>query len=452
MRPSSSPVEPCRRLAHEHPLSRSRGSRGSRGTTRVALAVALAGSSLLALAPSPAHAEDMASVVARARDQVEKASYADALKTLAGLPDKGVPKALALEAGLLEANAALVVKGDAAAQAACAKAVVVADFDPDVGRDQSPKVRSACKAAAATERAARLARENVTIGDVVVDKPEVAWQPLRVSASVSSSPAWLRVVARLRSTALEGSFDLALAPSQDGPYRSTLDPSWARPSTTLTVELYAQDKFGDLTKVAEATKLTVPTSESMLVLGDLPAGAKVTVDGEVKAPSAGGRVEVKPGSHAVRLELTDGSSADARVETSRGAVTKLSLVPQKAETSRAPAWIVTGLGVAAGAAGAILLVTADSRRREIEEAAAKREPGSQLPLTEFADIRSKDDERRTFVGAGAGLLIGAGVAAVTATVLFAIPSGGGAKKAPPATGLRLAPVVGLGHAGLVGRF
>jgi hypothetical protein len=101
----------------------------SRGP-RVALASSLA---LAALWSAPGHAEDMASVVARARDQVEKASYADALKTLAGLPDKGLPKALALEAALLEANAALVVKGDAAAQAACAKAVVVADFDPDVG-------------------------------------------------------------------------------------------------------------------------------------------------------------------------------------------------------------------------------------------------------------------------------------------------------------------------------
>src|SRR5438105_14467709 len=132
---------------------------------------------------------DDAALVARAREQVESGAYADALKTLAGLPTKDVPPALAVEAGLLETTAALVSKGEGAGQSACAKAVQASGFDPDGARDQSPKVRAACRAAGEKARAGRVASAGVTMSALRVDAPEVAWQPVRVAATASSMPS-----------------------------------------------------------------------------------------------------------------------------------------------------------------------------------------------------------------------------------------------------------------------
>lgn len=404
-----------------------------------------------------AHAQDLSSVVAKAREQVEAGQFAEALKTLAPLKDKAnVPKALAIEAALLETTASVVAKGAEAAQAACARAVVLADYDPDVARELSPKVRSACKLAAQAERVGRLPKEKLTLDALTVDKVDVAWQPIRLSTQLggaTAAPAWLRVVVRLKSSALEGSFDLALAPSQEGPLRTTLDPSWARPGATLTIELHAQDKFGDLQMIGTPTQVQVPKVEAVLALGTFPANAKVTLDGAAAAPDAEGKLAVSPGSHSVGIELADGATANAKVEVPRGAVTRVALSPQKAGSGRPFAWITAGTALAAAATGLVLLVSADARRREIEEAAAQREPGSQLPATDFADLQSKDEERKTFTAVGAGMLVGAGVFAITATVLFAIPDGGGgAKKAARVLPLAAPLPHGGGLLGVAGSF
>jgi hypothetical protein len=50
----------------------------------------------------------------------------------------------------------------------------------------------------------------------------------------------------------------------------------------------------------------------------------------------------------------------------------------------------------------------DSRRSDIESLAAKREPGTNLPATEYHDLRAIEDERRTFVTTGSLLMIGGG--------------------------------------------
>src|SRR5262249_54957210 len=149
------------------------------------------------------------------------------------------------------------------------KAVEASGFDPEVARDQSPKVRSACRAAAASARSGRVAHAGIHVGSLSVDAPEVAWQPVRVSATASSVPSWLHVVARVTSTALEGSFDVPLAPSVEGPLRATLDPSWMRPRAKLRIDLVAQDKFGDLGTTGVSVSVEVPVAEAALALGDL---------------------------------------------------------------------------------------------------------------------------------------------------------------------------------------
>lgn len=400
-----------------------------------------------------AGAEDLSVIVARAREQVENGAYAEALKTLSALPKKDLPVALAVEAGLLETTAALVAKGNEAGEAACAKAVVAAGYNPEVAREQSPKVRTACRNAAENERKQRLARESVTLSNLEVKKPDVAWQPVRISASASQIPGWLRVVARVTSSALEGSFDLALAPSQEGPLLGTLDPSWMRPKARINVELIAQDKYGDLPSQPQASAFEVPEPEAMVELSDVPGGAQVRVDGDAEKPDEKRRIAVKPGKHTVEMRLANGASASADVEVPQGTVARVALSPQKGG-GQALAWIATGATVALGAVGGVLLFNASSRASEMEELSQKREEESNLPATEYSEIAAKNDERKTFATVGTGLLIGAGVTAALAVTLWLWPDGsakaGDEKKA--SRGPRLFVGVGPGSLRLSGQF
>lgn len=397
-----------------------------------------------------ATAQDLSSIVARAREQNESGSYAAALKTLERLPAKGLPKALAIDAALLETTASLVERGPEAAAKACAKAIVAADYDPEVARELSPKVRSVCADAATSERGARLDRAGVKVTGFTVQAPEVAWRPVRVQVDTSAAPKGLRMVARVTSSALEGSFDLALAPSVEGPLRGTLDAAWIRPTSKLEIDLIAQDKFGDLGAPIQSTTLAVPAVEAMVLLGEVDSDARVTVDGDaVKVGDAGG-VPVSPGSHTIALALPSGASASTRVDVKQGNIVRVALSPQRPNTARTLAWVATGTTVALGAVGGVLMLTADGQRAEIEALSAKREPGSDLPATSYADIRSKDDERKLFTNIGAGLLIAGAVTGAAAITLWLLPSGGSSSTHDKSAGLTVRPIVGLGGAGISG--
>jgi len=401
---------------------------------------------------SPARGEDLAGIVAKAREQTENGAFADALRTLGQLPKNDVPPALAVEAGLLEAQAALVTKGEAGGQAACAKAVVASGYDPEVARDQSPKVRGICRVAAEKVRKERIEKAGVKLGDISVAAPEVAWQPVRLSADVEKAPAWLRVVARVRSSAIEGSFDLPLAPSPDGPLRGTLDPSFIRPGATLEISLVAQDKFGDLLVTTGKQTVAVPKREALVSFGDVPSSAKVFVDDKPVEPDDSGRVAVEPGKHEVAMEIDD-ASASAKVEVERGAIASVALSPQKGG-GHTLAWVATGSAVVLGAVGGVLLGTAAARKSEIEELAAQREPGTNLPATPYSEIKTRDDERRLFSNVGLGFAIGGGAVGVLAVTLWLLPSG--RSKAPAKKGANVSPAVmpqiGLGTVGLSGQF
>ncbi|UQA59622.1 hypothetical protein [Polyangium aurulentum] len=416
---------------------------------------ALAAALVIACGAGDASAsQDLAGIVARAREQVENGSYADALRTLAALPKNDVPPALAIEASLLETTAALVTKGADAGAAACARAVVASGYDPEVARDQSPKVRTACRASAEKERRGRLAAAGVKISDLEVEQPEVAWQPVRISATASSAPPWLRVVARIKSSALEGSFDLPLAPSPDGPLRGTLDPSWIRAKAKIEIAIVAQDKFGDLAVTEEKASIQVPAAEALVALGDVPSSARVLVDGDRVTPDEEGRVAVSPGKHTVEMELDTGASSSAKVDLQPGGVARVALSPQRG-SGRTLAWVATGSAVVLGAVGGVLLINAAQRKGEIEELAGRREPGTQLPATDYAEIKARDDERRLFTNLGMGLAIGGGAVGVAALTLWLLPEGGGskkpAKKDARASGTWM-PLIGPGSVGVTGTF
>jgi hypothetical protein len=232
------------------------------GARRGRVAVALLVWAALGAGGMQAEGQDLASVVAKAREQVENGAFGDALRTLNSLPKSEIPPTLAVEAGLLETQAALVTKGEGAGAQACTKAVVAAGYDPEVARDQSPKVRAACRTAAESARKDRIERAGVKLSDLEIEAPQVAGAPVRISATASVAPPWLRVIARVRSSAIEGSFDLPLAPSPDGPLRGTLDPSFIRPKAKLDITIVAQDKFGDLATTALTSSAISPRLRS----------------------------------------------------------------------------------------------------------------------------------------------------------------------------------------------
>jgi hypothetical protein len=395
---------------------------------------------------STAHAQDLASIVARARDQVDGGNYQDALRTLAALKNRTLPPQVAVDAGLLETTALLVVQGPEPATTACTRAVTASGFDPEVARDQSPKIREVCRAAAKQVRGGRLAAEGVELGKFEVKDPEVAYQPLRVSAEASKQPAWLKVVARVKSSELENAFDVPLIPSQEGPLLGTLDPSWIRPGSKLSVTLVAQDKFGDLGGSVASASITVPKAEAAIALGAVPKGAKVTLDGDPVTPDAAGRIPAPTGKHEVAMRLEEGSYAEAEVELRRGVVTRVALAPQAPSPSRVLPWIATGTSVALLVAGGVLLINAESRRSELEEAAARREPGTDLPAADYAELKEIDDERTLFQNVGIGLMAGGGGVAIAALVLWLVPTDG------PSTSATVKPQIGPGYIGISGTF
>ena len=416
------------------------------------VAVALLMGAALGAGGVEARGEDLASVVARAREQVENGAFGDALRTLNSLSKSELPPTLAVEAGLLETQAALVTKGEGAGAQACIKAVVAAGYDPEVARDQSPKVRAACRTAAENARKDRIERAGVKLSDLEIEAPEVAWAPVRISATATAAPPWLRVIARVRSSAIEGSFDLPLAPSPDGPLRGTLDPSFIRPKAKLDITIVAQDKFGDLATTALTKSLTVPAQEAMVALGDVPGSAVVLVDDKPVDPDDDGRVAVEPGKHEVEMQV-DGATSSTTVTVQRGSVARVALSPSKGG-GRTFAWIATGLTVGLGAASGVFLYTAASRTSEIEDLAALREPGTSLPATDYAEIKARDDERRTFQTVGLGLAIGGGVMGALALTFWLLPSGGGKKPTKKDAHLApvIVPVIGPGSVGLSGTF
>jgi hypothetical protein len=401
----------------------------SASSRRVALAGALALGAFVAL-PEAAQAQDVAALVAKARDQVEGGNYQDALRTLAALESRELPPAVAVDAALLETTATIVVKSQDAAIAACEKAVVASGYDPEVARDTSPKVRTACREAAKKVRGGRLARERVDVGDLEPEKPEVAWQPIRVKANAKPMPKWLKFVVRVTSKQLADSFDLALVPTSEGELFGTLDASWIHPDDTITVALVAQDKFGDLGGPVKTATIQVPKAEGMIALGSVPSDAFVKVDGNRVTPDDGGRVAVTPGSHEVEMIQGD-ASASTEVDVARGSVARVALSPA-VSSSNALAWIATGTSVACLATGGVLMLVADGRRSDIEEAAAAREPGTDLPATDYATIQGLEEDRETFSTAGTVLLIAGGVTGVLAATLWLWPSGGGGEEEPEA--------------------
>jgi hypothetical protein len=411
-------------------------------TVRVPRTVRIGLACLALGVPLSAHAQDAASIVARARAKVEEGAYADALRILDGLATKILPPQLAIESALLQATASLVTSGPEAAARACRRAVLASGFDPEVAREQSPKLREACRTAAREVRSTRLREEHVTVGALVAPAPSVAYQPVRVSAELAGPPAWLRLAARVTTEGLgatEGAIDIPLLPSQDGLARGTLDADWIRPGCTLTVALVAQDRYGDLGAPLGTVSFSVPRAEAGIALGKIPEGATVRLDDAAATADASGFVSATPGEHRVGLRLANGAFAETEITIARGEVAQVALAPELAGASYVWPAITTGAAISLLGAGTAFLLTSNARRIELEERAATREPGTNLPAYDYAELVGIDEERVTFERLGVGLLVGGGVASIAATTLWIVGTGGDAAPESAAAQLDLGP-------------
>ena len=420
--------------------------------TGLARRIVLLGVASLALAvPTSASAQDAASVVARARAKVEEGAYADALRLLDGLGAKSLPPQLAVEAALLQATSSLVTSGPEAAARACRRAVLASGFDPEVAREQSPKLREACRAAAREVRSTRLREEHVAVGALVAPAPTVAYQPVRVSAELAGPPAWLRLAARVTTEgpgATEGAIDIPLLPSQDGLARGTLDADWIRPGCKLTVALVAQDRHGDLGAPLGTVSFSVPRAEAGIALGRIPEGASVLLDDAATGADASGFVAAAPGEHRVGLRLANGAFAETEITIARGEVAQVALAPELVGESYLWPAITSGAAVSLLGAGTVFLLTSNARRLELEERAATREPGTNLPAYDYAELAGIDEERVTFQRLGIGLLVGGGVASIAASTLWIVSTSDENAPVPVAAQLELGP----GWIGLRGTF
>jgi len=200
----------------------------------------------------------------------------------------------------------------------------------------------------------------------------------------------------------------------------------------------------------------VPAAEARVALGEVPSGASVSVDGTEVKPDSAGTVAVEPGTHTIKMELSDGAAASTKVDVQRGNVAQVALSPQRSGGSTL-AWIATGTSVALGAAGGVMLFSAASRASEIEELSQKREEGTGLPATEYSEIASKNEDRQTFATVGTVLLIGAGVTAAAALTLWLWPDGSSskasdAKASASGQGPRIAARIGPTSIGFAGTF
>jgi len=206
--------------------------------------------------------------------------------------------------------------------------------------------------------------------------------------------------------------------------------------------------------------------------GASPGDVKVTLDdAPVSAASLGIKRFVDPGAHVVRASATgfktaelkvnvpDGGTVDApltlEAESSGAAPPVPAPVPAGGAPAPAPAdastssgghsvlpWVAFGVGGAGLALGVITGAVAMGKHSDLAKACS----GGSCPPSEYGTLDSYHSMSLVstvgFVVAGVG-------AAAGVTLLLLEPK---TDSAPPATGLRVTPVVGLGTVGAVGSF
>lgn len=181
-------------------------------------------------------------------------------------------------------------------------------------------------------------------------------------------------------------------------------------------------------------------------------GAEVTVNGKAigKAPLAG-EAFIMPGAANVTAKLEGYVTAQESVTVAKGAarevsltlVEKRSVVPGIVLGGVAGAALVTG--IAFFASGRAKVASGADDRDAILRAGHSCVKGALNYDALCPDVESSAKTANTFQGAGVGLMVGAGAAALGTVLYFVVPASRGASKSG---GLRVVPAASPGDAGL----
>jgi hypothetical protein len=140
--------------------------------------------------------------------------------------------------------------------------------------------------------------------------------------------------------------------------------------------------------------------------------------------------------------------------------TPSTFVEEESRGWRTAAWVSVGLAAVAVTTGAVLATSAKAREEDVRRLLQSRDPSTGQPRAYTGSVKedydSKVDEGDKLNKYSLVAFIGAGAFAVAATVFFIVDAGSG-RKAPadePADKKKasIMPFIGLGNAGVVGRF
>jgi len=253
----------------------------------------------------------------------------------------------------------------------------------------------------------------------------------------------------------------------------------------------APEAFRDAQKAArEEIKAVEPRISQLTITVNAPKGtsASVQMDGkEIPSAVVGVSFPVDPGKHellasapgfrgepqsiqllegahqAVTLELRPEASAvpatapvaPAAPAAATGAVTvesspQLDDQPERSGWMRTGSYIGFGVGVVGLAAGTYFLLDSRSKRSDADALAKECGPDCLASDPRAADISSLDDDARRAQTYSIVSFVVGGLGIATGTTLFVLSAR--SSESSPAASLQVTPVVGLGSAGLMGRF
>jgi hypothetical protein len=355
---------------------------------------------------------------------VEQLEFEDALGLLLPMHDAtGVPTALTVEAALLESSAYIALQQQAAAVAACRRGIVAANYDPEIAREQAPRVQAACRIAAAEARTALVEERRIAIGDVQVTSARVAWNPIRITAQIRGNVTNLVTEAEVRIND-NSAFTVVLRDAGGGIRSGSIDANLGVPGGRIQVVPLVRDEFGILVRSETPTTYIVPEDEAAVRFNAGSDEGPLEVDGRsTRARVRVGDVVPLPlGSHVLEVRTPRGRS-HAAINLRRGEIALLTLHSEAGSNALDIARWSSTVGAVAllGAGGVFYFLAASAGNQLAGYAETARDPQTGLPLIQWSDVAPIDETRATNQNIAIGLFAGGAALAVVAIVTWAIP-------------------------------
>ncbi len=289
--------------------------------------------------------------------------------------------------------------------------------------DTSPKIRVAFEEALRIEEERRARRSAVTVACEPVAAPPVADRAVEVAARVVKPYRGLDVRLTVRDARSGAEAVLPMAQGADGRFSSRVPAELVQPSAKLSLRVEAYDG-AELVASAPAAGarpvlIAVPAHRAAIDVRSPHAGAEVDLDGtSVGRIPLDAPIRAEPGRRNLTLRTGIGR-VDQEVVLAPGEVAAVTLTVAPGPSTRIR--VGTGLMVAGGAglvSSGVLAVLANIARQQLAGAVA-RESGSELPKTDFSQVRGFEANSRRFATASIITAVaGAALGALGAALFF----------------------------------